>query len=190
MILPSCSRSSSSPTAEEDAGRILALDEGSGQLALEKKFADFGKDVVVDEEGRVQKESKRSSFEGTQLTSIGGQQGKKEFKVDRYSKKNWRGSKDFDPAKFNRTQNRWDNEEWFVQKQARESTNTARAQGQRFGTEEFRSGSAREQDGRRFSRVSDAQTDIRRRVYRDPLVIDKDDYEKLSLEETQGLLGR
>lgn len=190
LVLVSCGGKGEAPTASEGAGKILAMDEGSGFMALKKKFANYDKDVVVDEEGRIQKDSKRSSFESQQLTNIGGDYGKKQFAASRYSKKNWQGSRNFDPAKFKSSKNRWDNEEWFVQKQAREAGNAARAQNESFATGDYRTASAREQGGRRLSRGSDVETDVRRRVYQEPLIMEKEDYEKLSLDEAKGLLGR
>ena len=190
LLLLSCSGKKQAPNATEGADRILAFDEGSGQLALEKKFANYTKDVVLDEEGNILKDSKRSNFEGKQLTTIGGDIGNKRFAANRYSKKNWQGSKDFDSAKFKSSKNRWDNEEWFIQKQARESGAAALSQGQAHATNSFGKKSAREQGGRRLGRPSDVETDVRRRVSQKPLIVDQEAYEKMSLEESKNILGR
>ena len=190
LFLSSCGGKSTVPTATEGAGKILALDEGSGSSALEKKFANYKNDVVLDDEGNITKDSKRSNFEGKKLNSIGGDFGKKQFAASRYSKKNWSGSKNFDPGNFKRSKNRWDDEEWFLRKQARETGTAARSQGQAYSTGNYHTATAREQGGNRLARPSDVETDIRRRVNKEPLIIDQEDYEKMSLEESKSILGR
>ena len=49
---------------------------------------------------------------------------------------------------------------------------------------------ARETDGKRLDRPSDAETDIRRRVFQQPQIIDYRDQRKLTLQETKSFLGR
>lgn len=190
VLLVACGGQGSTPTATESAGQVLALDEGSGQLALEKKFANYQDDVVLDAEGNIQKSSKRSNFEGKQLTSIGGGLGKKQFAASRYSKENWQGTKNFDAGRYKSSRNRWDQEEWFMQKQAREAQTSARGQGQTFSTGDYRTAAAQEQRGNRLARPSNAQADFRKRVGQKPLIIDNEDYEKLTLEESKNILGR
>ncbi|MGJ8724313.1 MAG: hypothetical protein ACSHYB_07140 [Roseibacillus sp.] len=191
VVLSSCSKRSKAPTATESAGQILAMDEGSGQIALEKKFADYGKDLAFDGEGNLnRKDSKRSSFEGKQMSNIGGDLTNKEFAATRYSKKNWKGSKNFDTGKFTNSKNRWDNEEYFVQKQAQESGTAARSQGQAYATGDYRTSTAREQAGDRLSRPGDLKTEIRQRDSPKPLIMDNEDYEKMSLNDSKRLLGR
>lgn len=189
-LLFSCSSDNSVPTAGEGAERVLALDEGSGSAALENKFADYHKDVVRDEEGNISKDSKRSNFEGKQVSNIGGKYANRQFAAERYSKKNWTGTKNFDAGRFQSSKNRWDDEEWFFRKQAQESGSAARSQGQTYETARYGTSSAREQGARRLDRSSNVQTDIRRRDYDEPRVIQREDYEKLSLEESKSILGR
>ena len=189
LLVISCGGGKNASTANETASDIVGS-EVSAPKSLEDRFADYSKDVVFDKDGRISKDSKRSDFEAKQLTNIGGEYGKKEFAASRYSKKNWSGSRNFDPAKFDKTKNRWQNDEFFVQKQAREAGNAARAQGSTYGTDNYHSTAASEQGSRRLDRPTDVQTDIRRRVSQKPLIIDKGDYEKMSLDEAKGLLGR
>lgn len=191
LVMSSCGGSKKgAPTATESAGQIIALDEGSGQLALEKRFADYRKDVVLDADGRVGKGSKRSSFENKQMTHIGGNLQNKEFAVNRYSKKNWNGTKNFDREKFTSTKNRWDGEEWFVRQQAKESGTAARSQGQAYAAGNYQANTAREQSSSRLDRPSDLRTEIRQRDTPKPLIMDKDDYAKMSLSDSKRLLGR
>ena len=191
LAFSSCSQSSSAPTASESAGQILALDEGSGYNALQKKYADYGSDLAVDGDGNVsKKDSKRSSFEGKQMSHIGGGLNNKEFAAARYSKKNWQGTKNFDREKFTSSKSRWDGEEWYVQKQAQETGSASRAQGQAFATTNYGTNTARENAGKRFANQSNLQTEIRQRTAPKPLIMDNEDYEKMSLDDSKRLLGR
>ena len=189
-FLFSCSSKKEAPTASEGAGRILALDPASGEAALQDKFADFSKDIVLDKNGRVMKDSKRSSLEGRQFTNIGGDYGSKKFAASRYSKSEWAGSKNFDPGKFNSTKNRWDDQEWFVKQHAQEAGLTARNQGEAYSTAGYKTANAREQGGERFQKSSNVQTDIRRRVFKGPDIIQKGEYERMTIEESKNILGR
>ena len=189
-LLFSCSGSNSSPSTTEDAEKVLALDEISGKEALRKKYANYQDDVVLDDKGRVKGNSKRSSFENKQLTSIGGDFRDQNFAASRYSKKNWQGSKNFESGKFETSQNRWGDQEWFLKKQAQEASSNSRNQGQAFNASDFRTTTANEQNSTRLSYGSDVRTDVRRRVYKEPLVIDDEAYEKMSLEESKNILGR
>ncbi|MBK1834286.1 hypothetical protein JIN78_09470 [Roseibacillus ishigakijimensis] len=188
----SCSGDKSEPpTAGEGASRVLALDEGSGQSALSERFADYSKDVVLDEDGKITGDSKRSSFEGKELATIGGGWEGKEFAASRYSKKEWQGSRAFEHKSFADGQrSRWDDEEWFLQKQAREADGSSYSQGQTYGTEAYRTGSAREGAGRRLARPGDVETEVRRRVQAEPLIIDQEDYNQMSMGEVKSKLGR
>ena len=189
-MLSSCSKNADAPTATESAGQILALDEASGYNALEKKFADYGRDVKLDKDGRVAKDSKRSSFESQRSSPIGGNLARKEYAATRYSKKNWQGTKNFTAENYASKKNRWQNEEYFIQKQARETGATSRVQGQSYATGDYRTGSARESGGDRLARPNDLKTEIRQRDAPKPLIMDNEDYEKMSLNESKRLLGR
>lgn len=191
LLLSSCASRKEAPTASESAGRIIDYnDEAAGQMAMEKKYADYKNDVVLDKDGRIGKDSKRSSFENKQLTTIGGDIGNKQFAASQYTKKNWQGSKDFGRSQYmGKSESRWDDEEWFLQKQANETGSTFDP-GKSYATSSYGTGSATEQGGYRMSRPNDVRTDIRREVFQQPLKMDNEDYEKMSLNDSKRLLGR
>ncbi|MDQ8188829.1 hypothetical protein [Roseibacillus persicicus] len=191
LCVSSCGSSKKAPTASESAGRIVDYnDEAAGQMAMEKKYADYKNDVVLDKDGRVGKDSKRSNFEGKQLTTIGGGWAGKEYAASRYAKKSWQGTKGFDRSQFSgKSSNRWDDQEWFLQKQAQEASSSFE-NGKAYATSNYRTGSASEQSGYRMSKSNNVQTDIRREVFQQPLKMDNEDYEKMSLNDSKRLLGR
>ena len=191
LLLASCSKSSEAPTATESAGQVLALDENSGYNALENKYANYGKNLAFDSEGNLnRKDSKRSNFEGRQMSNLGGAIGNREYAATRYSKKNWQGTKNYEPGKFQSSKNRWDNEEYFLRQQAREGGATARVQGKAYDTGNFQTNNAREQSREGITGQSHLATDIRQRVNPKPLIIDDEDYAEMSLEDSNRLLGR
>ncbi len=61
---------------------------------------------------------------------------------------------------------------------------------EKYDTGSYATGTAREAAGKKFDRPSDAETDIRRRVYTPPSIIDWREQRKLSMEQSRGILGR
>ncbi len=173
--------------------RILALDEGSGQAALEKRYADFGTVLETDEDGtmRIAKGVKRSSFEGKEVTQIGGERAKKEYNFSRYQKKDWAGGKRYSAQKYQgNRENRWQNAEWFLRKEARASGQAAREAGTNFRSKAYEAASAREA-GKRTSRdYTGSRSNYEGEATAPPLILSKDQYEQLSVNEVNRRLGR
>ncbi|HSP42364.1 MAG TPA: hypothetical protein VLO11_05800, partial [Luteolibacter sp.] len=59
-----------------------------------------------------------------------------------------------------------------------------------YQTGGYRTGDARESSASRLDKPSDAETDVRRRVYQPPEIIEWSEQRKLSLEQSRGILGR
>ena len=191
-LLCSCSGGgSSSSTATEDAGNVLALSEAEGEKALSDRFANYQKNLSFDSEGSInKKDSKRSNFEGKQVSNIGGDYGKKQFAANRFSKKTFQGRKEFQANDLQSLKSRWNDQEWFLRKQAQERGSIARADGKEFGTDNFSVGSARERGASNLARPTDLGTQAAQRDYQAPRIFSKEEHEKMSIEESKNELGR
>lgn len=184
------------PTATESASDFMSVEnsdlaEAQGRMALEKKYADFKDDVKVDKDGRVMADSKRSQYEGKTSTVIGGDWGSKEYAAARYSKKEWAGSKDFQSKSYEgETKNRWSESEWFLRKQAEEAGASSRLAQQNYRTENFQTQGAVEQGRVRVIDREGQAAAMEEKNFRPPLIIDKRDYSKMTVEDSKNLLGR
>jgi hypothetical protein len=135
---------------------------------------------------------KRSSFESQgESPYFKGEYGKKDYKTGDYSKKSWWGNKDYgrqhyagstDGSRFQKT-SRLDG------KGARESGSAADVPDP-YQTDTYATSAAREAGKGKLAKPSDAETDIRRRVYQQPEIIDWRQQRTLSLEQSKGILGR
>ncbi|MFK7909527.1 MAG: hypothetical protein AB8F34_02890 [Akkermansiaceae bacterium] len=150
--------------------------------------------VGKDKDGNpVMKSDRRSSFEGRSSNIAGDQSySKKDYNTKSYRKKSWFGSKIFGKKEYqgNTDANRFKSEPWFVSKQANASGKRARADGKSFGVNPFRTKSATEQTGRSIARTSDAETDVRRRVFMQPDITHWKKQKGLSVSDTNRMLGR
>ena len=115
----------------------------------------------------------------------------KEFKAGDYRKKSWWGDKDYTAKVYdgNTDGSRFQKESRFGEKSANEGAMAAREGSESYGTKDFNTGRAREEGGDRISKVSDAETDERRRVFTTPDVIPWQQ-QNLTVEDTKRMLGK
>jgi len=115
----------------------------------------------------------------------------KEYKASDYKKKSWWGDKDYatkvyagnTDANSLKKESRWGKKDAGVgQKLARESSET-------YGTKDYGTGRAREEGGDNIRKVSDAETDERRRVFTRPEIIPWK-AQGLTVEDTNRMMGR
>lgn len=193
LALVSCGGSQGSSQGDVlGAERVIALDESSGQAALENKYADFGDVLETDEDGnmRIAKGARRSSFEGKSVSQIGGSRAKKEYNVERYNKKNWSGNKRYSADRYKgNTENRWQGAEWFLQKEANAAGKVARETGSNYGTRAYAAEAAREANQSSMG-IEDAQSQFAGERVEEPLILTQEQYEQLSLNEVNRRLGR
>lgn len=135
---------------------------------------------------------KRSSFERVGASPyFRGERNEKEYRTGEYKKSSWWGKKDFRTSEWQGNRNA----EGF-QTTARQESRKAREAGMRSGmtdrypSDEFVTGTARESQQRGIENTTDAETELRRRSYRAPDVLDWSQQRRLSREETKSLLGR
>lgn len=186
LLVISCStdsdtRSASTPKPASNERKSLSqrLDEKNG--------------FTTDKDGNwVPQKDKRSSFETNRESAyFKGDYNKKEFKTKDISKKAWWGDTKYESKKFegNTDGSRFQTASNLQGKGARESGANARLPGA-YKTSDYATNSANEASGTRIDRPSDAETDIRRRVYTAPSVIDWKEQRALSVGQTNGILGR
>lgn len=140
----------------------------------------------------VPKTDKRSSFEDVAPSPyFTGKQEKKEFKTGEYRKKSWWGNRDFkmDPYQGNTDGSRFQTPARQQGVTAVENRNAADLPGA-YVTGGYETGAAREAAVDGVSRVTDAETAARRRVYQAPEVINWREQRPITREQTKSLLGR
>ena len=150
--------------------------------------------VGKDEDGNpVMKSDRRSSLEGKRNTSFAG----KDFRGEDYTKKSYRKKRWFGNSKYTKKEyqgntdaSSYKREPWYVRQQARAGDQRSRADGKRFAANPFRTGTAREQGASRMTRPSDAETNVRRRVFKQPEITHWKKQKGLSVKDTNRMLGR
>ena len=150
--------------------------------------------VGKDKDGNpVMKSDRRSSFEGKTSGLVGGRdfQGKDYTKTS-YRKKRWFGNTVFSKKEYrgNTDASRYKREPWFVQKQASASGKRSRADGKNYSVNPFSTTAARERQAVQISRTSDAETSVRRRVFKQPDIIHWQEQRGLTIKDTNKMLGR
>jgi len=137
---------------------------------------------------------RRSQFESNRNSPyFKGDVAKKEFQTgaDSYEKKPFWGTKQVDRKEFGGKTDgsRFQTASKLGDKQSKEN-GVASKMTESYETGNYETGSAREVNGERIGRVSDAETDIRRRVYKAPKILDWEEQRGMSVSQTKGLLGR
>lgn len=140
----------------------------------------------------VPQNDKRSSFESQGKSPyFQGEYGKKTYKAGEYSKKSWWGNKDYgrEPYSGNTDGSRFQKSAGLDGKGAREAGSAATVPGP-YQTGTYATTAAREAGRGGIAKPSDTATDIRRKVYREPEIIDWREQRSLSVEQSKGILGR
>lgn len=140
----------------------------------------------------VPRSDKRSSFESQGKSPyFQDKYEKKTFKTGDYKKKSWWGNKEYGRKEFagNTDGSRFQKASRLDGQGARES-GTAADLPAAYQTGEYATTAARESGRSDLAKPSDAETDVRRRVYQAPDIIDWREQRSLSLEQSKGILGR
>lgn len=135
---------------------------------------------------------KRSSFENQgQSAYFQGDYAKKPYETTDYSKKSWWGNKNYGSQKYsgNTDGSRFQTTSRHDGTGALETGKSA-GLANAYQTNDYRIGAAREAGTKGIEKSSDAETDIRRRVYPAPEIIDYQQQRSLSLGQSKSLLGR
>ncbi len=150
--------------------------------------------VGKDKDGNpVMQSDLRSSMEGKMnYTASGHDFNGRDYTKSSYRKKRWGGNTIFNRKKYggNTDASRYKNEPWFARKQASASNQSATADGKSYGVNAFNTSNAREQDSKRITYGSDAETDNRRRIFKQPEIKSWRDQTGMSISDTNQKLGR
>ncbi|BCX50126.1 hypothetical protein HAHE_40340 [Haloferula helveola] len=121
-----------------------------------------------------------------------GEYSKREFQGKNYDKKSFWGRKDYAKQVYsgNLDGSRFQHGAREGSQLAREGSTTSREAGRVFATGESPTSAAREADKKGIPTNSDAETDVRRRVFQQPEVRDWRNQRALSVEDTKDMLGR
>lgn len=172
--------------------RKVTYSKGASETGLSQYESDVKFVKAADGSVKPNKD-KRSQFDG-RSEYLGNRDFKgKDYTAKDYRKQRWGGNKDFRGGEYggNTDGSRFQHSPEFVQQQARAQGQVAGLSGQQYGTNAYAVNGAREGAGaKRLARPSDAKVDSRRGVFKQPVVIDKADYSKMSIEESKRLLGR
>jgi hypothetical protein len=139
----------------------------------------------------VPQNDQRSSFESKGKSPyFQGEYARKSYQTTDYAKKSWWGNKDYGrkPYAGDTDGSRFQKKSRFSQQGAPESDTAADLPGA-YQTGTYATGAARETGRDGISKPSDTETDIRRRVYQSPEIIDWREQRSLSLEQSKGILG-
>ena len=148
---------------------------------------------VQDDEGNWKpKVDRRSAFESKgESPYFKGDYAKKEYKAGEYAKKSWWGTKTYENKAYqgDTDGSRFSKPSPLTGSQSREGDRVAR-EGGTYETDQYAVGKANESNKNRLAHPSDAETDIRRRVFTPPPVIDWQSQRNLNLQQTKSILGR
>lgn len=150
--------------------------------------------VGKDKDGNpVMKSDLRSSLEGkTNHIASNRDFNGEDYTKKSYRKKRWGGNTIFNRKGYdgNTDASRFKSEPWFARKKANASGQTATSAGKAYGVDQFAAGNARESSSASIARTSDAETNVRRRVYKQPKITHWKDQGGLSVNDTKQRLGR
>lgn len=140
----------------------------------------------------VPQNDKRSSFEGKgQSAYFKGQYEKKAYKAGEYSKTSFWGNKEYGTQQYSggTDGSRFQKNSRFDGQGARESGNAAKIPGT-YQTDTYATGAAHEAGNKAIGKPVDTETEMRRKLYQAPEIIDWREQRQLSLEQSKGILGR
>jgi hypothetical protein len=139
----------------------------------------------------VPQNDQRSSFESKGKSPyFQGTYQKKSYQTDPYTKKSWWGNKDYgrQPYAGNTDGKHFQKSSGFDGQGALEADTTANIP-RAYQTGPYATHAAREASAGHLAKPSDALTDIRRKVYKEPAIIDWKEQRSLSMEQSKGILG-
>ncbi len=135
---------------------------------------------------------KRSQYESVgEDPNFKGKFGKKEFKTKDFSKKSWLGGKDYKTTEYAGATDgsRFQKTSQLGQKSARETDADAGLQTD-YKTDSYATSAARETGKGIIDRPSDALVDRRRKVFAQPEIVGWQESRKMTVEQSNSILGR
>ncbi len=173
-------------------GKRVKSGEGfdNDQGRMEDKYASWNTSMNADGSSTGKKGKEFAGF-NRDNPEFKGKWENKEFKAGDYHKKSWWGDKDYTKKVYagDTDGSRFQKDSRFGGKSANEGAVAAREGSESYGTKNYKTGSAREQGGKEIEKLSDAETDERRRVFTKPDIIPWQQ-QTLTVEDTKRMLGK
>lgn len=171
--------------------QVIALGEGEGYNALEKRFAFDTRSLQKDNKGNFVG-AVRSPYEGRSNVSTGGGVGTASYQTNRYQSPTWKGNTRAASKVYagNTNGSQFKGPSQFQGTSAGHLAKQSRFQGTGAPTTNYKAGAARESSAQPLDKPSDGRTDFRRRVFPQPTKMSKADYDRLTVEQSRGILGR
>ena len=181
LLLASCASDSNNSGRPESAHRKLSerLNEKNG--------------YKQDANGNwLPQSDKRSPYESKgQSAYFKGQYEKKAYQAGGYSKTSFWGNKEYGSQQYSGSTDgsRFQKNSRFDGKGAREAGNSADIP-KSYQTDTYATGAAHEAGNSAIGRPADTETEIRRKAYQAPEIIDWREQRQLTLEQSKGILGK
>lgn len=136
--------------------------------------------------------AKRSSFESQSGYGATKDFKGKSFDKSEFSKKGWSANKKYASKQYkgHKDGSGFQKSPHFAQKQSRAQGNYSDHASKKFGTSDYTAANVKANRGRDFKKFEDTETNIRRRVYKEPTIQSYQEYNGLSLSESKYLMGR
>jgi hypothetical protein len=189
LLLVSCASDSN------NSGRPESAPQGARIRTVDEWLADTSKDngYKTDAKGNlIPRSNKRSSFENKgQSAYFKGQYEKKTYKAGEYSRTSFWGNKEYGRQQYpgSADGSRFQKNSRFGGQNAREAGNSAEIS-KAYQTGAYATSAAHEAGNTAIARPADAETEIRRKVYQPPEIIDWREQRQLTLEQSKGILGK
>lgn len=169
------------------SGNPLTGDHDEAKML--EKYGSYSK-YSVDKNGKPRGNSKEFAGFNRDNPEFKGKWEGKEYKAGDYRKKSFWGDKDYAKKVYegNTDGNSFKKESRFGKGAANEGSLAAREGGKDYRTNTFASGAAREQSKKDITKLSDAETDERRRVFTAPDIFSS--RTGMTVNDTNKMLGR
>lgn len=172
-----------------------AAAESSKPRSMNERFNSRGKEgYYQDSEGNWKiKNNKRSSFENAGQAAYGNKQFQSpEYKPGTVQKKSWWGNRDYERKIYagNTDGSKFATTARDAGKSANESGSASRFSGKNLESKRIDRTSALEEGTLGITTPSDAETNERRALYKEPSIIDYQQQRALQIQQTKSMLGR
>lgn len=172
--------------------RKVTYSRGGGEEFGSKYMSDVQFETQKDGSVKPNKDV-RSQYDGKSEYLSARDFSGKDYTTAKYNKKRWGKDLSYANKQYAGATDgsKFEYSPQFVQQQAKAQGQVAQVGDKQYGAAQYNAGQANVAKRDTYlDRPSDAETNVRRRVYKQPDIITKQDYTELSIEESRNLLGR
>lgn len=175
---------------KQRSSQVVAMDPIMGEAALYDRFAFDPKSLKRDKNGNFTG-AIRSPYDSQSAVAYGGELGKSRYKKSSFKSPDWKAGSAGKPTYGGNTDgSRFQVASAYQDSSARQGKQSSRYDGKKARSESHLAAESRANRGESFDKPTDAHTNFRRRVYPDPTIYSREEYEKLSVEQARNILGR